>query len=72
MGRHIVANRDIEVGEVLFHESPIVTYYMAFDPETLGTFIYYVCTQGFFDPLPKYAYITENKQLTPPPLKVPM
>ena len=54
MGRHIVANRDIEVGEVLFHESPIVTYYMAFDPETLGTFIYYVSTfLGYFGPLPK-------------------
>ena len=55
MGRHIVANRDIEVGEVLFHESPIVTYYMAFDPETLGTFIYYVSTfLGFFDLQHKY------------------
>ena len=31
----LVANRDIEVGEVLFHESPIVTYYMAYDPDTL-------------------------------------
>ena len=60
MGRHIVANRDIEVGEVLFHESPIVTYYMAFDPDMLGTFIYYVSTfLGFFDPLPKYAFSTE-------------
>ena len=70
MGRHIVANRDIEVGEVLFHESPIVTYYMAFDPEMLGTFIYYVSTfLGFFYPLPKYAFDTEN---TPPPLQVLM
>ena len=61
MGRHIVANRDIEVGEVLFHESPIVTYYMAFDPETLGTFIYYVSKLlGFFDPLPKHAFSSEN------------
>ena len=24
-GRHVVANRDIEVGEVLFHEKPIVS-----------------------------------------------
>ena len=55
MGRHIVANRDIEVGEVLFHESPIVTYYMAFDPETLGTFIFYVSIfLGYFGPLPKH------------------
>jgi len=37
VGRHIVANRDIEVGEVLFHESPIVTYHMAFDPDILVT-----------------------------------
>ena len=70
MGRHIVANRDIEVGEVLFHESPIVTYYMAFDPETLGTFIHYVCTfLGFFDPLQKNAFSTENKLTPPPPYK---
>lgn len=31
VGRHVVANRDVEVGEVLFVEDPIVTYYITSD-----------------------------------------
>ena len=35
-GRHVVANRDIEVGEVIFNEDPIVTYFSSADDELIA------------------------------------
>ena len=36
-GRHVVANRDIEVGEVIFNEDPIVTYFSTAGEDTVAT-----------------------------------
>ena len=36
-GRHVVANRDIEVGEVLFNEEPIVHYLNNADEDVVNT-----------------------------------
>ena len=36
-GRHVVANRDIEVGEVIFNEDPIVTYFSTAEEDIVAT-----------------------------------